>query len=147
MKLVSGARPLPIRLFAAAFAAQALLSFWWEITNRVAVAATLLKSGGLPLDDDGTIVAISVRLTIALIPIALVWFFASRFARWVVLAIALGRLAINLPDTVADFQTGVPLRPEFVAGGLLAMIAAALLFTPAARRWFAKDKRDASVVS
>ena len=145
MKLANGPRPWPIRLFTAAFVMQALLSFWWEMTHRAGVAAMLLERGGLPLDDDGTIVAISVRLTIALIPVALVWFFASPFARWMVVAMALVRLVLNLPETIENVLSGEPIRPIFIAAQALALLGAALLFTPSARRWFAKGEPDGTV--
>ena len=142
MKLAGGPRPLPIRLFAAAFVAQALMTFSWELAHRGDVAAWLLEYGNLPLNDDGAIVAISVRLTIALIPPALVWFFASRFARWMVVVMALGRLAVNLPDLIAAISSGGEARPAFLIAQVLALIGAALLFTSSARRWFAKAKPE-----
>ena len=143
MKLAGGPRPLPIRLFAAAFVAQALMTFSWELAHRGDVAAWLLEYANLPLNDDGAIVAISVRLTIALIPPALVWFFASRFARWMVVVMALGRLAVNLPALSAAISSGWEARPTFLIAQLLALTGAALLFTPSARRWFAQLKLDA----
>ena len=143
MKLAEGPRPWPIRLFAAAFVAQALLTFGWELAHRGDVAAWLLEYGNLPLDDDGAIVAVSVRLTIALIPVALVWLFASRFARWMVVIMALGRLAVNLPELIAALSSGGEARPTFLIAQLLALTGAALLFTPSASRWFAKPKLDA----
>ena len=145
MKVAKGPRPWPIRLFAAAFAVQALLSFWWEMTHRAGVATMLLERGGVPLNDDGTIVVISVRLTIALIPMALVWFFASPFARWMVVVVALGRLAINLPETIETALSGGPLRPTFIAAQVLALCGAALLFHPSAKWWFARAKSDVGV--
>jgi hypothetical protein len=143
VKLAEGPRPWPIRLFAAAFVAQTLLSFGWELTHRSDVAAWLLEYGNLPLNDDGAIVAISVRLTIALIPVALVWFFASRFARWMVVVMALGRLAWNLPELSAALSSGGEATPTFFIAQVLALIGAALLFAPSASRWFAKAQVDA----
>jgi hypothetical protein len=105
----------------------------------------LLERGGLPLNDDGTIVAISVRLTVALIPVALVWFFASPFARWMVVVMAVGRFAINLPETIETVLSGDPLRPTFTAAQVLALCGAALLFHPSAKRWFSREKPDAAV--
>jgi hypothetical protein len=129
----------------AAFAAQALLSFWWDITHRGAVAAMLLERAALPLSDDGAIVTISARLTIALIPMALVWFLASPFARWMVVVMALGRLALNLPETLEAVRAGLPLRPVFAATQLLSLAAAAALFAPGARRWFGRGEANAAV--
>ena len=141
MKLARGPRPWPIRLFAAAFVAQALLSFGWEMAHRSGVAAWMLEYGNVALNDDGAIVAVSVRLTIALIPVALVWFFASRFARWMVVVMALGRLAVSLRVTISSSGAADPTL--FIAQAL-ALIGAALLFSPSARRWFAKPQPEAT---
>ena len=119
------------------------MTFNWELAHRSNVAAWLLEYGNLPLNDDGAIVAISVRLTIALIPVALVWFFASRFARWMVVVMALGRLAVNLSDLIAVISSDGEARPAFLIAQLLALTGAALLFTPSASRWFAQPKLDA----
>ena len=141
MKLARGPRPWPIRLFAAAFVAQALLSFGWEMAHRSGVAAWMLEYGNVALNDDGAIVAVSVRLTIALIPVALVWFFASRFARWMVVVMALGRLAVSLRVTISS---GGVADPTLFIAQALALIGAALLFSPSARRWFAKPQPGAT---
>lgn len=84
---------------------------------------------------DLTIVVVSARLSIALIPVALVWFFAARFARWMIALLALGKL-INLPGMFAlsAYSSGTfALQSASMA---LALIAAALLFTPKANEWF-----------
>ena len=145
MKLADGRRPWPIRLFAAAFVAQALISFWGDITHRGALADMLLERGGLLVSDDGAIVVSSVRLTVALIPVALVWFFASPFARWMVLVMALGKLALNSPETIAVVLAGIWPKPTFLVSHGLALLGAAFLFTPGARSWFVRDKPDVSV--
>lgn len=142
MRLAGGPRPWPIRLFAGAFLLQAAASFLWEISNRAAVADSFLTRAGLALSDDGVIIAISARLSIALIPAALVWFFRSRFARWMVTVLAAGKLV----SQIYELANGAALVPIFTLNTALALFAAAMLFMPGARDWFARRKvPDASV--
>lgn len=83
---------------------------------------------------DMPIVLASARLTIALIPIALVWFMANPVARWMVAGLALVRLA----SAPWSMQSGdaAPAWPELAALAC-ALIAVGLLFTRRASHWFA----------
>ncbi|MXO88537.1 hypothetical protein [Alteraurantiacibacter aestuarii] len=117
---------------------QALLAFVWEISHREEVAISVLAGSGVALTDDWVIVITSARLSIALIPVLLVWFLASRFARWMVTVLAIGRL-INMPAIVglllqSDGATFYPVT--FLGAQALALFAAGMLFTPQARNWF-----------
>ena len=124
MRLAKGPRPWPVRLFALAFTAQALATFWHTITDLPQAQAALGASfPAVGFDRDLTIVATSAQLTIALIPVALIWFAASRLARWLVVAFALAKL-MTAPDDLLSL--------------LLTLGGAALLLTPAAARWFAR---------
>lgn len=136
-----GPRPLAIRLFAAMFLAQAALALGAGLADiagyRDYLAANIPR---LAFDRDLAIVVMSARFTIALIPVALVWFLASRFARWMVAVLAVGKL-INLPAAWAMLADGLWLSPLWLAGMLLGLCGAALLFTPGARPWFARGGR------
>ena len=83
---------------------------------------------------DMPIVLASARLTIALIPIALVWFMANPVARWMVAGLALVRLA----SAPWSMQSGdaAPAWPELAALAC-ALIAVGLLVTRRASHWFA----------
>lgn len=87
---------------------------------------------------DHAIVALSARLSIALIPIAMIWLRAIRFARWMVLALALSKLA-GIPAVVVAYGRGDALDPIWVATLGLSLVAAALLFAPGSNRWFRKE--------
>ncbi len=88
---------------------------------------------------DAVIVTLSARLSIALIPTALVWFFASNFARWMVTVIGVGKL-INVPAAVRIAEAGNAISPYWAASLIVGLIAVALLFTPDARRYFSRRR-------
>ena len=128
--------PFSIRLFAVAFLLAALVAFLGDITHLDATIAMLeANTTGLGWTRDMAIVAISARLSIAVIPIALVWFLASGFARWMVVLMSLGKL-INVPAAIEAWQTGGTPGAYFMMSNLLAYFAVACLFAPGARLWF-----------
>jgi hypothetical protein len=125
MILIRGPRPLAIRVFAAAFLAAALLRLVRGLSD-LALSETILAVH-LPWfawDRDWTIVALSAEFTIALIPLAWIYLFAARFARWLVLGFGAIRLAL--------------LDPAALTGAVLVAMAMASLLTPQAARWFAR---------
>ena len=83
---------------------------------------------------DAMIVALSARLSIAFIPVAMIWWGASRLARWLVLAgtviACLAMLGDPRPDAMALMRIAVT------------VLAVALLFTPQAQFWFDRRKAD-----
>jgi hypothetical protein len=143
MRLAEGPRPWPIRLFAVLFLIAGACTLASQLRNPGAVAAMLAHYSPALANRDGAIVAASARFTITLIPVALIWLLASPVVRWLVLIMALVRLA-GLPDMVASTA-----RSGFdpLAGVALAAVlaGAALLFTPSAAHWLhRKGERDAS---
>ncbi|MFM7349141.1 MAG: hypothetical protein ACKO01_06585 [Erythrobacter sp.] len=126
MKLRRGARPLAIRVFAAAFLAAAVLRLVRGLSDLP--LAELAYAGHAPWlawNRDWTIVALSAEFTIALIPLAWIYLFAAPFARWLVLGLGLVRLAM--------------FDGSALTGACLAVVAMASLLTPAASRWFAGE--------
>lgn len=133
------ARPRTIRLFAILFFAQALFAYADGMRDLDRVMRDL--SSRIPdmgFDHDMVIVILSARLSIALIPIALIWFMRANFARWFVVIITLGRL-INLPEAIALLKSGGAFSPYGLVSNGLAAVAVAFLFTPSARRWFRRE--------
>jgi hypothetical protein len=115
------------------FLLQAAISFWHQMSDLAATQAMLAASiPQVPVDRDLAIIVTSARLTIALIPVALIWFLGARFARILVLLFVAGRL-LTIPDA--------PSLPE-VASLVLATVAAAILLPPGASRWFRKHPVD-----
>ena len=129
MKLVRGARPLAIRVFAAAFLAAALLRLVRGLTD-LALAETILAvhAPWVAWDRDWTIVALSAEFTIALIPLVWIYLFAAPFARWLVLGFGALRLWY--------------LDPAALVGPLLVATAMASLLTVQASRWFAREPEE-----
>lgn len=126
MKIITGPRPLTIRVFAAAFLAAALLRLVRGLTDLP--LAELVYALHLPWfawDRDWTIVALSAEFTIALIPLVWIYLYAAPFARWLVLGFGALRLAF--------------LDPAALTGALLVAVAMASLLTPQAARWFTRE--------
>jgi len=146
MSLARGPRPLSIRLFAAVFLALAAASFAYQITHLASMQAVFASSmAGIDFDRDRTIVVICARAVITLIPVALIWFLASRVARWLVLLLAVGRL-VWLPFALAAVGPGQVMPWPWVASLLLSLAGAGLLFTRKSARWFSGGGRPAALV-
>ncbi len=138
MRLTRGPRPATIGLSAALFLAQAALSFVYRISRLEATQADLVAAfPAIPVDRDLTIVVICARLTIALIPVALVWLFASRLARWFIPLM----VVVQALSLVRDWATRSLVEPLPLAAFLLSLAGGTLLFTPAAAPWFAAANR------
>jgi hypothetical protein len=134
---LSRTRPLSINVFAAAFLAAALIAFLDGLRDIPDMQALL--SANVPDIDwsrEAVIVTLSARLSIALIPIAMVWLSAVRFARWMVTVLGLGKL-LNLPEGIRLIADGAPLDTAWLTSMVLGVFAIAMLFTPASNRWFA----------
>jgi|JI7StandDraft_1071085.scaffolds.fasta_scaffold390195_2 hypothetical protein len=135
MIALSRRRPGSITAFALIFAVAAVLSLidGLERLSEILAAAQKLYPW---VTRDMMIVWHSAWLTIALIPVAMVWLSAIRFARWLVSIAALLKLAglltgwKFLPRLVVE-------QPIWAAAWGLSLVAVALLFTPASNRWFA----------
>lgn len=131
MRLRRGPRPFAIRWFAALFVAGAALGL-----------VDALRSLDTPgIDEwvrDATIVGGSVRFTIALMTVGMVWFFALRIARWLVPGVLLLKIGATIFAIAAggsiSFIPGV-----WWASTAFGVAAAIFLFTPSAGRWFARD--------
>ena len=125
-------RPWAINLFAAILLTFAMLNLATALFDLPAQEEALKSLGlGLEWNRDWTIVASSAWFTIELIPIALVWLFASRFARLFLLAMAALKVVLmlsNLPMLYA--------LPGLLAGHVITVGAIALLFTQSASQWF-----------
>lgn len=133
-------RPLSINIFAAAFLASALIAFLDGLWDIPAMQTLLGESvPGIAWSRDAVIVTLSARLSIALIPVAMVWLSAVRFARWMVAVLALGKL-LNLPQGLAAIADGGAIDTAWLTARALGLLAVAMLFTPASNRWFAKEQ-------
>jgi hypothetical protein len=137
---LSRTRPLTINIFAAAFLAAAVIALADGLGDLAAMQDMLAASlPDIGWSRDAVIVTLSARFSIALIPIAMVWLSAVRFARWMVTVMALGKLII-LPEGAALIVAGGAIDTAWFAALLLGLFAVAMLFTPASNRWFAKPQ-------
>lgn len=135
-------RPFSINIFAAAFLAAAVIAFLDGLRDIPAFQE--LMRVNLPQIDwtrDAVIVTLSARLSIALIPIAMVWLSAVRSARWMLTVLALGKL-LMLPDGLRAIAAGGAADTAWLVSLLLGLLAAAMLFTPASNRWFARQSEN-----
>lgn len=140
MRLAKGPRPWPIRLFAVLFAGAALATLANALLHVDQQAALLARDWPAVATHNGAIVLAGTRFTIALIPVALVWLLASRTARWLVLAMTLGKLAA-LPQALAA-SSGLGAWDMVAPATLAASLAGtALLFTPGAAQWLRQEGR------
>ncbi len=125
----TGPRPPAIRWFAALYLSAALVS--------LADAIAHLPPHSDRKAWDVAVIVMSAKLTIALMTIGLVWFFALRFARWLVPLSVAARLAII---AYGALRVGLPaltmLSPLFFLSTALGAAAAVALFTAGGRRWF-----------
>lgn len=126
-----GPRPWPIRLFAILFLFAATIRLVAGLIDPTPMNADLFRwLPGMAITEDLAIVALCAEFTIACIPVALVWFRAVRLARVLVGLMAGVRLVTF--DT-APWIFGLPVHHIALACSIL---AALLLFTPQANRWF-----------
>jgi hypothetical protein len=134
---LSQRRPASITLFAAAFLIAALVAFADAMGDLPAFQIHMGRYvPQIVWTRDAAIVTLSARLSIALIPVAMVWLSAVRFARWMVTVLGLGKL-VNLPDAIRLVAGGGAIDAAWLASLALGLLAVALLFTPASNRWFA----------
>lgn len=137
MKLARGPRPFSINLFAAILLALACWNLAAALFDLPAQQELLASLGlGLEWNRDWTIVTSSAWFTIELIPVALVWVAAARFARWFITAMAAIKVVLiltNLPMLYA--------LPGILVGQSISLLAVALLFTRGSNDWFASDQR------
>lgn len=140
MRKVRGPRPWPVCLFAALFLLAALLRLVVSLMDPFVMLMEVDRVWqGLASTRHSAIVVANAQFTIACIPVALVWFRAAQFARWLVAAMVVLRLALaaTMVRAVAGQDWGLALYDLAL---MMSVIAAALLFTPAAHRWFAEGE-------
>ncbi len=136
---LSRRRPLSISIFAAAFLAAALIAFLDGLGDMPELQEMFRANApGVDWSHDAVIVTLSARLSIALIPVAMVWLSAVRFARWMVTVLGLGKL-LNVPEALRLIAAGGEVDTAWLVALVLSLFAVAMLFTPASNRWF-RDK-------
>ncbi|BDI59872.1 hypothetical protein [Qipengyuania nanhaisediminis] len=141
-----GPRPWTVRLFALALLIAALIGLFEALLAHEAllVGRWFDRLPMIRWTPDLAIVATFSQFTIALIPLVWIYAFASKAARWVVLAfgaIKIGYAAINTGDAILLKSPQVVWLEK-----ALVLIALMMLFVPATTRWLGKDE-EASLAS
>lgn len=141
---LSRRRPASISGFAILFMAGAVLSLLDGLVRIPEVLPGAQKAYPW-LTHDTLIVWHSAWLSIALIPVAMVWLSAVRFARWLVSIAAVIKLAGLLMGW--KYLPGLVMQqPIWAVAWAISLAAVGLLFTPASNRWFArKGEEDPAV--
>ena len=138
MRWRKGPRPWPIHAFALTLLTIATLNLSAALLDLTAQQEFLRALGlGFLENRDGAIIASSAWFTIELIPIVLVWGFASRFARTFISVMAAIKALLLIGDLLLFYAL-----PGLMVGQGIALAAVALLYTRDADRWFAKDEVD-----
>ena len=139
----SGTRPWSIRLACLAFLVNASFGLLHGLSDpSIAQGAYEIGYPDVEWDRDRTIVALSAEFTIALIPILWIWFLARPFARWMVTALGLWQ-AWGLAGLVLEQLRHLHFVTMDVAIPFaLIVMSIAMLFTPAASRYFATGEKS-----
>ncbi|MEM6474581.1 MAG: hypothetical protein AAF687_00285 [Pseudomonadota bacterium] len=143
MKLAKGPRPWPIWLFTILTIGIALLRLSESLRPITNQRFPEYNGTMTEAEADWLIIKSSARFTIDLIPVAWVFLFASRFARWFVTAMAFVPLVIVFSDL--EYASTYPrfLWFSLISAATPIMIAG-LLFTPKGNRWFRPEDKKAS---
>ncbi|MFN4037887.1 MAG: hypothetical protein ACK4IB_01000 [Erythrobacter sp.] len=136
---LSRPRPVPINIFAAAFLTAALVPFLDGISDLALTETRLqVEYPYFPWDRDRVIIWLSSWLTIALIPLAMVWLLAAPFARWLVSAMTLLKAPGALASATALLEGNG--EAEQMVSFAFAVLGVVMLFLPASQQWFARAK-------
>jgi hypothetical protein len=137
---LSRPRPVPINIFAAAFLTAALVPFLDGISDLPLTETRLqVEYPYFPWDRDRVIIWLSSWLSIALIPLAMVWLIAAPFARWLVSAMTL----LKAPGAVVSagaMLLGSGGDAERLVSFAFVTLGVVMLFLPASQQWFARER-------
>lgn len=140
MIALSTPRPTPINIFAAAFLTAALVPFLDGMT-QLGLTETRLQVDYpyFPWSRDLVIIWLFSWLSIALIPLAMVWLMAAPFARWLVSALTL----LKAPGaflSAASLMGETGGEGERLVSFAFAVLGVVMLFLPASQQWFASTR-------
>ncbi|MEL6237595.1 MAG: hypothetical protein AAFQ90_03270 [Pseudomonadota bacterium] len=145
-----GARPWPIHAFAAIFLAAGLLGLIPGLNDlELAQSRFAELRPDWTWDRDRTIIALSARATIFLIPILLVWVRGRSPARWVIgffsgLGLINALWALTKAGMAGELAAHLATHTQALATSVALAGAAALLFTAPAKRWLLHGNEDHS---
>ncbi len=147
MKWRKGTRPWTISLFAIAFLTAALVNLIGGLSNwQLSMLRYAQWMPWIEWDADRAMIGVFSEFTIALIPVAWIFGFASRIALGLLTVFTLVKL-LNLPNMITVFQSvgGAGSWTYFMDPALLA-IAMICLYLPPSRHWLANPSKTATAV-
>ena len=131
MKLARGPRPWAVRIFALVLAGSGLWTF------AVGLGPALAEP------DEGNrialVSALCARLSVVIIPVAAIWFLASRIAKWLMTAVSAVSAVWTTVQTIRSQDFGLDQMLWLLSIWAMHSLVV-LLFTPSARRWFASQR-------
>ncbi|MEO1730175.1 MAG: hypothetical protein AAFR64_05510 [Pseudomonadota bacterium] len=136
-----GPRPWPIHAFAAIFLVASLASLVLGLSDLDFAQSRFAElQPDWAWDRDRTIIALSARASIFLIPILLVWVRGRSPARWVIgFLTSLGLMnalwALAEAGMAGEITPHLAMNTQTLVTAIALFCAAALLFTPAAKQW------------
>lgn len=137
---LSQPRPVPINIFAAAFFTAALVPFLDGVTSLgLAETRLQIEFPYFPWNEDLVIIWLSSWLSIALIPLVMVWLMAAPIARWLVSAMTV----LKAPGALASaamLAGGGSGESERLVSFAFAVLGVVMLFLPASQHWFAQER-------
>lgn len=137
---LSRPRPTPINIFAAAFLTAALVPFLDGIASLGLTETRLqVEYPYFPWDRDRVIIWLCSWLSIALIPLAMVWLIAAPFARWLVSAMTLVKTPGAIASAASLLGEGGG-EGERLVSFAFAVLGVVMLFLPASQQWFARER-------
>lgn len=141
-------RPHSIKLFAAAFLAQAAVAFAHGIYAAEREILRFQEYFSANTSETLLPFVLALRLGIPLLLTWLVWARASRFAKWAIVTLLALRV-IRVPDALTGLATANVNSIIWTLGSVLGLVAVICLFLPESRYWFARkgalSKSDAAV--
>ncbi|MEP2735334.1 MAG: hypothetical protein ABJP34_03465 [Erythrobacter sp.] len=146
MKLAKGPRPLSIWAYAAL---SLLMAAWWLVFALIDPSPDSgligLATGDVLPSRDSAIIGAAARFTIMLLPVALIWFYALNFARFMTIVVTV-IWAVGSTSMLADVLSISALAVYVIISVSPRMLIAGLLVTPNANRWFRQEEADVETV-
>ena len=149
MTATRGPRPWPIHAFAVIFLAASLIGLVLGLSDLEFAQSRFAElRPDWAWDRDRTIIALSARASIFLIPILLVWVRGRSPARWVIgfltsLGLVNALWALTEAGMAGELAVHLAGHAQTLLTAMALFCAAALLFTPPAKQWLLWKSKEA----
>lgn len=130
MKQARGPRPWAVRIFALVLVGSGLWNFAIALGPALAEANEEYRIARVSV--------LSAQLLIVIIPVAAVWFLASRIAKWLMATVSAVSAVWATVQAIRLLDFGID-QVLWLLSDWARYSLVVLLFTPSARRWFASQ--------